>query len=118
MFLKAGMSLRIISAPVNATELLGKHHATLLPERSKQPADVVLLVVLNQVELEVRLEKAKCQINPDGALWLAYPKGTSKLKSDINRDSIRQYAQTIGLETVSLISLDDTWSCLRLKIVD
>lgn len=117
MFLKKGKTLRIISPPDNLAELLGTHEATLLPERSTQSADVVWLFVQNRAELEARLEKVKNRISPNGALWLAYPKGTSKLSSDINRDTIRKYAATIGLETVSLVSIDDTWSCLRLKMV-
>jgi hypothetical protein len=115
LFLKTGKTLRVISPPENFAELLGAHDAILLPERSKQQADVVLLFALNRAELEYRLEKAKLRVAPNGALWLAYPKGTSKLNSDIHRDTIREYAETLGLETVSLISIDDIWSCLRLK---
>jgi len=117
LFLKKGKTLRIISPPENLGELLGTHDATLLAERSSQPADVVLLFVLNRSELEARLEKAKKIASPNGAIWLAYPKGTSTLKSDVNRDTIREYAKTRGLETVSLVSIDNTWSCLRLKTV-
>jgi len=52
-------------------------------------------------------------LKQDGLLWMTYPKG----KAEINRDSIRIYAQTIGLQAVSLIAIDKTWSALRLKIV-
>jgi len=115
LFLKPGKTLRVISGPANLAELIGKHDATLLPERSAQPADVVVLFAMNRAELEAKLGRAKPLVLPDGAIWLAYPKGTSKVKSDINRDSIRQYAATLGLDTVSLISINDVWSCLRLK---
>jgi ribosomal protein L25 (general stress protein Ctc) len=50
-------------------------------------------------------------------LWVSYPKGASKANADINRDTIRKYAQTLGLTTVSLIAVDDVWSALRLKSV-
>lgn len=59
--------------------------------------------------------KAKLEVN--GVLWIAYTKGTSKKASDINRDSIREYAATIGLDTVAQIAIDDDWSALRLKTV-
>jgi hypothetical protein len=48
---------------------------------------------------------------------VSYPKGTSKVNTDINRDTIGLYAQSIGLQPVAMISIDDTWSALRLKIV-
>jgi hypothetical protein len=53
----------------------------------------------------------------DGVLWIAYAKGTSKKASDINRDTIREYAASIGLDTVAQIAIDGDWSALRLKSV-
>ncbi len=50
-------------------------------------------------------------------IWPTYPKGTSKMKSDVNRDSIREYATGVGLETVALIAIDDDWSAMRCKVV-
>jgi hypothetical protein len=50
-------------------------------------------------------------------LWVTYPKGTSKAKVDVNRDSLREYDLTIGLQAVSLLAIDDVWSALRLKTV-
>jgi len=49
-------------------------------------------------------------------LWVTYLKETSKLQADINRDTIREYAQTVSLEAVALVSVDDTSSALRLKV--
>jgi hypothetical protein len=59
----------------------------------------------------------KAALNPGGMIWVTYPKGTSKIKSDVNRDSIREYAKTLGLEAVAIFSVDDDWSALRLKAV-
>ena len=51
------------------------------------------------------------------ALWVAYPKLTSKLAGNINRDVLRAAAPRFGLDTVSQIAIDDDWSALRLKRV-
>lgn len=58
--------------------------------------------------MESQLPKLKTLLKPKGLLWVSYPKGTSKVKVDINRDSIREYGQSIGLEAVALVALDDT----------
>ena len=116
LFLKKGKTIQVLSAPDDFAEIIGKHDATLASPRSKQPADVVLVFARNRGEMEAGLERARKLVAPDGALWLAYPKGTSKLKADIHRDSIREYAATVGLNTVSLIAINDIWSCIRLKI--
>ena len=54
----------------------------------------------------------------NGILWVTYPKGSAKAKIDVNRDSIREYAQTLGLQAVSLVAVDEKWSALWLKTVD
>ncbi len=57
-------------------------------------------------------------IEHDSVLWFAYPKGTSKVKTDINRDSIRALGEEFGITTVTAISIDQTWSALRFRPVD
>jgi hypothetical protein len=54
-------------------------------------------------------------MKPGELLWATYPKGTSKVKTDINRDIIASYVRTIGLVGVAMISIDDTWAALRLR---
>ncbi len=48
---------------------------------------------------------------------MSYPKRTSGVKTDVDRDVIREYAASVGLGAVAIVSLDDTWSALRLKPV-
>lgn len=48
-------------------------------------------------------------------IWVIYHKGTSRIKTDINRDSINAYAQSIGLQGVAMVSINDDWAALRLK---
>lgn len=55
---------------------------------------------------------------PDSVLWFAYPKGTSKIKTDINRDTIRVTGEQFNITTVTAISIDDTWSALRFRPID
>jgi hypothetical protein len=57
-------------------------------------------------------------IEPDSVLWFAYPKGTSKIKTDINRDTIRVTGEEFGITTVTAISIDDTWSALRFRPIE
>lgn len=64
------------------------------------------------------LKKEFKKIEPDSVLWFAYPKGTSKIKTDINRDTIRVTGEEYGITTVTAISIDDTWSALRFRPID
>lgn len=57
-------------------------------------------------------------VEKDSVLWFAYPKGTSKIKTDINRDTIRMTGEEFGITTVTAISIDETWSALRFRPID
>ncbi len=52
--------------------------------------------------------KLKALLGPKGILWIPYPEGKSGVKAGMNRDIIREHAQTVGLRTVALVSVDET----------
>ena len=51
----------------------------------------------------------------DGLLWLAYPKKSSKVESDLSRDVIWDMLKDYGYRPVTQISIDDIWSALRFR---
>lgn len=116
--IKENDNVLVINAPEDYIRLLGElaPKAALL-NKASEPADVVLFFAASRKELEAQLPDLKTTLKPKGILWVSYPKSTSGIKADINRDSIREYGKTIRLEAVALVALDDTWSALRLKAV-
>ena len=106
----------LVNEPKGYRSKLGKLPANVnLLTESTKPVDVVQVFVASKRELESQLSKLKSVLSPRGLLWVTYPKGTSGVKVDINRDIIRQFAQGIGLQAVAMIAIDETWSALRLK---
>ncbi len=77
-----------------------------------------LIFIADSNGLEEFLKDDLKKIEPDSVLWLAYPKGTSKIKTDINRDTIRVTCEKYGITTVTAISIDDTWSALRFRPIN
>ena len=51
----------------------------------------------------------------DGLLWLAYPKKSSKVESDLSRDVFWDLVSEYGYRPVTQISIDETWSGLRFR---
>ena len=74
-----------------------------------------LIFIKNKIEFLNFLKEQLHNIEPDSVLWFAYPKLTSKIKTDIHRDIIRLTAEEFGITTVAAISIDDTWSALRFR---
>jgi hypothetical protein len=116
--LKAGRKLVIKQQPEEVAALIGALPlgAELVTDGAK-PSVLILMFARDKAALVKGLPACKRQLEPGGALWVAYIKGTSGKKTDINRDSIREFVGTLGLDTVSQIALDDDWSALRLKVV-
>jgi hypothetical protein len=77
-----------------------------------------LIFINNNEEFLNYLKNDLENVESDSVLWFAYPKGTSKIKTDINRDTIHVTGKEFGLKTVTAISINDTWSALRFRPVD
>jgi hypothetical protein len=82
---------------------------------SSSRVEAIQVFVANRAELESQLPRLAGLLSPKGMLWVTYHKGTSKLKTDINHDTINAYAQSMSLQGVAMISIDDDWAALRLK---
>ncbi|MHA2067244.1 MAG: hypothetical protein ACXABY_22985 [Candidatus Thorarchaeota archaeon] len=119
MFIKENYIVLLLNEPDRYRDLLID-----LPEgvevvaSSSEPVDFVHLFVRDKAELEAHLEITNSYVKKGGLLWVSYPKGTSKIKTDINRDSIRVYSKTLGIRPVTQISIDDTWSAMRFKPIE
>ncbi len=116
LLIKEGYRLAIVNPPGGYLDSMGKLPAKATKaEIGAGNLDFIQAFVSSRKELEASLTGLKAALKRDGLLWITYPKGTSKTKTDLNRDSINAYAQSIGMQGVAMISVDDTWSALRLR---
>ncbi|WP_409347005.1 hypothetical protein [Paenibacillus sp. MBLB4367] len=81
--------------------------------------DFVQVFVNNADEATEWAPKAIGYLNEDAVFWITYPKQSSKVKTDINRDSLAALVQNITpYRPVSNVAVDDKWSALRFRPVD
>jgi hypothetical protein len=78
-------------------------------------ADVVLLFAADRAHFDSTLPGLLKKVSKGAIIWIAYPKLTSKLATDLSRDLIHALAAKSGLDTVSQIAIDDDWSAMRVK---
>lgn len=81
-------------------------------------ADALLLFVNNRAEAEALAPGAVAAVagvKPEGILWVAYPKGSSKVKTDVNRDTLWPIIQAHGWRPVRQVAIDEIWSALRFR---
>ncbi len=114
--LKPGLRASVLNAPKGFWERLDP-----LPERVELKEsltgtfDCVLAFTRDQATLHRDGLAALAATKPGGLVWLAYPKQSAKLKTDITRDRGWDAVLAAGWRPVSLISIDDTWSALRFR---
>jgi hypothetical protein len=117
--LKPGQQITVMNVPqgylAQLTEILSP-----VPLRTEetQNADAVLLFVNNLAETEALSPAAIGAVKRDGLLWIAYPKGTSGVKTDVNRDKLWPIPQKLGWKPVRQVAIDETWSALRFRPAD
>ncbi len=76
----------------------------------------VIAFVIKQKELNTLAVRLSRKLAPDGILWFAYPKNSSKrYKCEFNRDTGWQELGDLGFEPVRMVAIDEDWSALRFK---
>ena len=77
--------------------------------------DWIQIFVQNQAELDRLAMKAAKALNPGAILWISFPKGTSKIQTDLTRDRGWDVIRTLQLKWITLISVNETWSAFSLR---
>lgn len=108
---KGARRLAVVDAPAGLDAAAGAADA----RADASEAEVVLLFVADRAALDARLPLLLESTRSDAILWVAYPKLTSKLAGDLNRDIIHGAMPAFGLDPVAQIAIDADWSALRMK---
>jgi len=56
------------------------------------------------------------RINPDGMIWVSWPKKASKVPTDVTEDVVRNAALEGPLVDVKVCAVDQVWSALKLVV--
>ena len=67
-------------------------------------------------DLHKDIRLLKNEIEPNGIIWISWPKKASKVITDITEDVIRNLALANGLVDIKVCAVDETWSGLKLVI--
>ena len=114
--LKPGQRAGLIGAPEGYLKTLSPLPAGVaLVEKLSGQFDWVQVFVKNKAEIDKLAPRAVKALKPEGLLWVSFPKGSSKIQTDLTRDVGWEALQGRDLKWTALVSVDDTWSAFALR---
>ena len=114
---KPGFRAKILGAPQDYARWIEPLPAGVrLSSRLRSEIDLWHLFTISRRELEQRLPRCAAEIQPDGMIWVSWPKKSSGVPSDVTEDVIRDLALSQGLVDVKVCAVDAIWSGLKLVI--
>ena len=113
--LKPGLRAAVIGAPAGYLQRLGPPEGASLSTTFDGLLDWIQVFVRTSAELARIVEPLTAALSPTGLAWISYPKGSSKLQTDLTRDKGWQPLEGSDLMWLSLVSIDETWSAFGMR---
>jgi hypothetical protein len=117
--IKENHKVALLGAPAGFDKTLGAlptGAAVTKKLAGKALLDVIVVFVTTKADLARRIDELRPRMQPNAGLWIAWPKKSSGVATDIVEQTIRDIALPTGLVDNKVCAIDDTWSGLRLVI--
>jgi hypothetical protein len=114
---KQGDRLAFPGAPQGFRSTLGPlPEGTTVKARASRPLDMIVFFTTSRSQLRRRLPRLRAALDPAGGLWVAWPKRSSGVPTDMTEDVARELGLANGLVDNKVCAIDETWSGLRLVV--
>jgi hypothetical protein len=111
---KPGSTVILLDAPEGMEDSLAPLPAEVTLRRGNRGKREMTLWFVTQRQAFERRFAAVAEAVDEGTLWIAWPKRSSGVETDIAEDTIRAVALPKGLVDSKVCAIDETWSGLRL----
>lgn len=112
--IKPGARLAVVRAPEGFEGALDPlPEGVRLRTQARGAQDIVLFFATRRAELERRFDSLARTVAPAGGLWIAWPKRTACVATDLREGVVRDLGLAHGLVDNKVCAVDDTWSGLR-----
>ena len=112
--IKAGHSVILVNEPKHYLLLFeDMPEVTYVTKPSATTVNFIHLFCTSKSTFESQSLEFKAALKMTGMLWVSWPKGSSKIETDLNRDYIREFLLGNGLVDVKVCAVDKDWSGLK-----
>jgi hypothetical protein len=113
--LDATRSPVVLGASQADLEAMAQVRGSAISDRLAGSHDWILLYAVDRSALDRSVSAAAAALASPGTLWIAFPKGSSKVQTDLTRDTGWDAIRGTDLMWLTLVSIDDTWSAFSLR---
>ena len=112
--IKQGARVTLVNAPDDFLATLGElpDDVKFLKATSKA-LDFILCFVLSERILVRDFAKLAQRLDSNGMIWIAWPKKSAGVATDLTFDRVQRIGLDAGLVDVKICAVDDTWSGLK-----
>jgi hypothetical protein len=112
--IKEGSRIALVNAPKDfESELEDLPDDVQFIKRPSKSLDIILLFVLTERALARDFAKLSGRITANGMLWIAWPKKSSGVATDLSEQRVRQIGLNAGLVDVKVCAINEIWSGLK-----
>ncbi len=111
--IKPGSTLALVKAPADFETTLGElPEGVEIRKHARGTADLAVWFPSSRAELDDKLP-AMDRLVGDGTLWIAWPKKSSGITTDLSEPVVREAGLAAGLVDSKVCAIDETYSGLR-----
>ncbi|MDX6266954.1 MAG: hypothetical protein QOD70_1694 [Frankiales bacterium] len=113
--IKAGARVLLDGAP-DGFDLGPLPDGVTLSSRAASSYDLAVVFVRDSGRLAKRWDAVHPRVTPAGRLWVAWPKRSSGVPTDLDEGVVREHGLTHGRVDVKVCAIDATWSGLAFVV--
>jgi hypothetical protein len=114
---KENQRVGLVNKPSHFESLLGDLPVNAhVVKRLTAPLDMVLLFVEAERALAKQFPSIAKKIAPNGMIWVAWPKKSSGVPTDLSFERVQRIGLDCGLVDVKICAIDEVWSGLKFVI--
>jgi len=113
--IKPGTRIAVLNAPRGYRATLGTlPPGVVVASTARGTFSFIHFFTRNRSLLQTKLGVLMRALEPDGALWISWPKKASGVATDMTEDAVREIALPVGLVDIKVAAVDAVWSGLKL----
>ena len=112
--IRAGAEVALVGSPKGFREALAPiPEGVRIHSRPRGELDLIVFFTSQRAELGRRFGELAATLTPQGGVWVAWPKKSSSIGSDLTFERVQRIGLEAGLVDNKSCSIDPDWQALR-----